>query len=127
VTEIDRSTGTSYYCAYLEHSRLLEAPEGEGLGERGIARLARRLAGSRHLRREELVREKVQRTGEHNSGVVPRLVKTKKKYELSYLCFSQCCGSGYISQRYGSGPGTDSGSFYHQAKMLRKILIPTVL
>jgi hypothetical protein len=25
-------------------------------------------------------------------------------------------GSGYISQRYGSGSG--SGSFYHQAKML---------
>ncbi len=34
------------YCAYLEHSRLLEAPEGESLGERGIVRLARRLAGS---------------------------------------------------------------------------------
>jgi hypothetical protein len=32
-------------------------------------------------------------------------------------------GSGYISQRYGSG----SGSFYHQAKIVRKTLIPTVL
>ncbi len=32
-------------------------------------------------------------------------------------------GSGSISQRYGSG----SGSFYHQAKNVRKILIPTVL
>jgi hypothetical protein len=30
-------------------------------------------------------------------------------------------GSGYISQRHGSG------SFYHQAKIVRKILIPTVL
>ncbi len=43
----------------------------------------------------------------------------------------QCCGficfwafwSGSSSQRYGSG----SGSFYHQAKILRKTLIPTVL
>jgi hypothetical protein len=34
------------YWAYLMHSRLLEAPEGECLGERGIARLARRRAGS---------------------------------------------------------------------------------
>jgi hypothetical protein len=30
-------------------------------------------------------------------------------------------GSGSISQRYGSG------SFYHQAKIVRKTLIPTVL
>ena len=32
-------------------------------------------------------------------------------------------GSGPINQRYGSG----SGSFYHQAKIVRKTLIPTVL
>ncbi len=32
-------------------------------------------------------------------------------------------GSGSISQRYGSG----SGSFYQQAKIIRKTLIPTVL
>jgi hypothetical protein len=32
-------------------------------------------------------------------------------------------GSGSISQRYGSG----SGSFYHQSKIVRKTLIPTVL
>jgi hypothetical protein len=32
-------------------------------------------------------------------------------------------GFGSISQRYGSG----SGSFYHQAKIVRKTLIPTVL
>jgi hypothetical protein len=32
-------------------------------------------------------------------------------------------GSGSTSQRYGSG----SGSFYHQAKIVRKTLIPTVL
>ena len=32
-------------------------------------------------------------------------------------------GSGSISTRYGSG----SGSFYHQAKIVRKPLIPTVL
>ncbi len=32
-------------------------------------------------------------------------------------------GSGSISQRYGSG----SGSFYHQAKIVWKTLIPTVL
>jgi hypothetical protein len=31
-------------------------------------------------------------------------------------------GSGSINQRYGSG----SGSFYHQAKIVRKTLIPTV-
>jgi hypothetical protein len=33
--------------------------------------------------------------------------------------------SGSTSQRYGSGSG--SGSFYHQAKIVRKTLIPTVL
>jgi hypothetical protein len=31
-------------------------------------------------------------------------------------------GSGSIRQRYGS----ESGSFYHQAKIIRKTLIPTV-
>ncbi len=51
--------------------------------------------------------------------------------------FGQCCGpdpdvfgppgfsSGTIRQRYGSGSG--SGSFYHQAKIVRKTLIPTSL
>ncbi len=34
-------------------------------------------------------------------------------------------GSGFISQRFRSGSG--SGSFYHQAKIVRKTLIPTVL
>ncbi len=34
-------------------------------------------------------------------------------------------GSGSISKRYGSGSGT--GSFYQQAKIVRKPLIPTVL
>ncbi len=34
-------------------------------------------------------------------------------------------GSGSISQRYGSRSG--SGSFYHQAKKVRKTLIPTSL
>ncbi len=38
--------------------------------------------------------------------------------------YHQCCGSGSVSQqRYGSR----SGSFYHQAKIVRKILIFTVL
>jgi hypothetical protein len=32
-------------------------------------------------------------------------------------------GSGSGSQRYGS----ESGSFYHQAKIIRKILVTTVL
>jgi hypothetical protein len=32
-------------------------------------------------------------------------------------------GSGFISQRYGSG----FGYFYHQAKIIRKTLIPTAL
>ncbi len=36
-------------------------------------------------------------------------------------------GSGSTSQRYGSGYGSRSGSFYHQAKIVRKTLIPTVL
>jgi hypothetical protein len=34
-------------------------------------------------------------------------------------------GSESISQRHGSGSG--SGSFYNQAKIVRKTLIPTVL
>jgi hypothetical protein len=32
-------------------------------------------------------------------------------------------GYGYVSTRYGCG----SGSFYHQAKIVRKTVIPTVL
>ncbi len=38
-------------------------------------------------------------------------------------------GSGSISQRYGSGYGSDSGfgPFYHQAKTARNTLIPFVL
>jgi hypothetical protein len=35
-------------------------------------------------------------------------------------------GSGSISQRYGSESGSQSGSLYHQAKIVRKALIPTV-
>jgi hypothetical protein len=34
-------------------------------------------------------------------------------------------GSGSVSTRHGSGSG--SGSFYHQAEIVRKTLIPTVL
>jgi hypothetical protein len=34
-------------------------------------------------------------------------------------------GSGSTSQRYGSGSG--SRSFYHHAKLIRKILNPTIL
>ncbi len=34
-------------------------------------------------------------------------------------------GSGFISQRYGSGSGFGSGSFYHHAKIVKKTLIPT--
>jgi hypothetical protein len=33
----------------------------------------------------------------------------------------ECCGSGSVSQRYGSG------SFYHQEKIVRRTWIPTVL
>ncbi len=36
-------------------------------------------------------------------------------------------GSGFISHRYGIGSGSGSGSFYHQAKIVRKTLMPTVL
>ncbi len=39
----------------------------------------------------------------------------------SISCVKQCCGSGSISQRFGSG------SFSLQAKIVRKTLIPTVL
>jgi hypothetical protein len=39
------------------------------------------------------------------------------------ICFWASPGSGSISQRYGSG----SGSFYHQAKIVRNTLIPAVL
>ncbi len=39
----------------------------------------------------------------------------------SNICRMQCCGSGSVSQRYGSG------SFHHQAKRVRKTLIPTSL
>jgi hypothetical protein len=35
-------------------------------------------------------------------------------------------GSGSFSQRYGSGSGSGSGSLYHQAKIVRKTLIPAV-
>ena len=38
------------------------------------------------------------------------------------LSSHQCCGAGSISQRNGSG----SGSFYHQAKIVGKTLIPIV-
>ncbi len=41
----------------------------------------------------------------------------------AWISSKQCSGSGSISQRYGSG----SGSFYHQAKIVRKNLIPNVL
>ena len=44
-------------------------------------------------------------------------------FSYSLECISQCFGSGSTSKRYGSG----SGSFYHQAKIVRKTLIPTVL
>ncbi len=38
-------------------------------------------------------------------------------------------GSGSTSQRYefGSGSGSESGSFYHHAKLIRKTLNPTIL
>jgi hypothetical protein len=51
-----------------------------------------------------------------------------KKVRNKHLCSNQCSGSGSgsyifgppgsgsISQRYGSGSGSSSGSFYHQAK-----------
>ncbi len=50
----------------------------------------------------------------------------RKKLFILYTvlsCSRQCCGSGSISQRHGSG----SGSFHHRAKIVRKTLIPTVL
>ncbi len=36
-------------------------------------------------------------------------------------------GSTTASQRYGSGSGSCSGSFYHHAKIVRKTWIPTIL
>jgi hypothetical protein len=45
-----------------------------------------------------------------------------------YVFESPGSGSGSIGQRYRSGYGSNSrsGSFYHQAKIVRKSLIPTV-
>jgi hypothetical protein len=36
-------------------------------------------------------------------------------------------GSGSTSQRYGSGSGFGSGSFYNHGKIIRKTLNPTIL
>ncbi len=57
-----------------------------------------------------------------------------------FTAFNQCCGSGSsdprvfgppgsgsISQRYGSRSRSGSGSFCHQAKIVRKTLIPIAL
>ncbi len=41
--------------------------------------------------------------------------------EAKSVALHECCGSGSVSQRYGSG------SFYHQTKIVRRTLIPTVL
>ncbi len=41
--------------------------------------------------------------------------------------FFQCCGSGSVGPYIFGRPGSGSVSFYHQAKIVRKILIPTVL
>jgi hypothetical protein len=65
------------------------------------------------------------------------------QYTVDSDCYHpcmQCCGSGStgstyfpgsgfgsISQRHGSGSRCGSGSFYHQAKKIRKTLIPTAL
>jgi hypothetical protein len=47
---------------------------------------------------------------------------TGSKFQITSVVFgSPETGSGSISTRYGSG------SFYHQAKIVRKTLIPTVL
>jgi hypothetical protein len=58
-------------------------------------------------------------------------LKGTRGHEIEFKIFDkmdssrQCCEtwSESISQRYGSG----SGSFYNQAKIVRKTLIPTVL
>ncbi len=50
----------------------------------------------------------------------------KPKGTESYA-LHQCSGSGSTSHRYGSGSGSGSGSFYHHAKIIRKILNPTIL
>ncbi len=51
----------------------------------------------------------------------------------SFRQFSpQCCGSGdgsvcFWATRMTYGSGSDSGYFYHQGKIVRKIIIPTFL
>ncbi len=60
----------------------------------------------------------------HNSHLVSHWLNhgpTAATQHLSWMTYRQCSGSGSISQRYGSG------SFYHQAKIVRKTLIPTIL
>jgi hypothetical protein len=48
-----------------------------------------------------------------------------KRVRKQHLCSYQCSGSGsYVFGPPGSGSG--SGSFYHQAKIVRKTLIPAV-
>ncbi len=50
-------------------------------------------------------------------------IKKTCTYPCNTTRWKQCCrsGSGFVSQRSGSR------SFYHQAKIVRKTLIPTVL
>ena len=65
---------------HLENPSLLEAPEGEGLGQGGVAGLGGGLARHLHLSREELVGEEVQGAGEDHTGVVPSLKYKLKLY-----------------------------------------------
>jgi hypothetical protein len=83
------------------------------------------------------VGEKAVRVGEDRRLKIDRLNCATPDYscQADYLCSSVADpdpsdpyvfgppGSGSISQRYGSG----SRSFYHQAKIVRKTLIPTAL
>ncbi len=59
-------------------------------------------------------------------SVFGSLIRIRIRIHRTHMCFGPPgSGSGSISQRYGSGSG--SASFYHSAKIVRKILMSTVL
>jgi hypothetical protein len=74
----------------------------------------------------QTIRESVQQKKYHSREEF--LADIKQVGQASH--FYQCCGSGAGSA--GSGvffgpPGSGSGSFYYQAKIVRKTLLSTVL
>jgi hypothetical protein len=65
-------------------------------------------------------KEKLSALGDLLAETMQNITSNFRYLALSF-CVGQGCGSGSISQRYGSG------TFYHQAKIVRETSIPTVL